>query len=43
MNTQDPDLIQEWLQKFSGEYGILPQDIYNFDETEFRIGVGRNQ
>ena len=45
-NAQDPDIIQEWLQKFKtirDKYEIPPQDIYNFDESGFRIGVGRNQ
>ena len=45
-NAQGPDVIQEWLQKFKvicGEHEIPPQDIYNFDESGFRIGVGRNQ
>ena len=45
-NAQHPDIIQEWLQKFKAicdEYEIPPQDIYNFDESGFRIGLDRNQ
>ena len=45
-NAQDPDIILEWLQKFKticDQYEIPPQDIYNFDRSGFRIGVGRNQ
>ena len=45
-NAQDPDTIRERLQKFEticDESEIPPQDIYNFDESGFRIGVGRNQ
>ena len=45
-NAQDPDTILEWFYKYKSicdKYGILPRDQYNFDESGFRIGVGRNQ
>ena len=45
-NAQDPDTILWWLHEFKricDEYGIQQCDIYNFDESGFRIGVGKNQ
>jgi len=33
----------ERYQKIRDERGILPTDTYNFDETGFRIGIGRDQ
>jgi hypothetical protein len=39
---EDPILIQEWFQQVQQtiiEYGILEEDIYNFDETGFQMGV----
>jgi hypothetical protein len=39
---EDPQLIQAWFQRVQrtiAEYGILEQDIYNFDETGFQMGV----
>ena len=45
-NAQDHDIILQWLLKFKricDNYGIQPCDIYNFDESGFRIGVGKNQ
>ena len=46
--AQDPDTIHWWLYEFKripvcDEYGIQQCDIYNFDESGFRIGVGKNQ
>ena len=44
--AQDPDTILWWLREFKricDEYGIQQCDIYNFDESGFRIGVGKNQ
>jgi len=35
---EDPDLIRAWFQRVQStkaEYGILEEDIYNFDETGF--------
>jgi Tc5 transposase DNA-binding domain len=43
-NTYDPTAIQRWLDKLLPvkiEFGIIDTDIYNMDETGFRIGVGR--
>ena len=39
---KDPKLIMEWfslVQKTILQYGIDPDDIYNFDETGFAIGL----
>jgi hypothetical protein len=39
---EDPALIRAWFQRVEatiGEYGILNEDIYNFDETGFQMGV----
>ena len=39
---EDPELIQAWFQRIQAtiaEYGILEDDIYNFDETGFQMGV----
>jgi hypothetical protein len=39
---EDPALIRAWFQRVRqivAEYGILDEDIYNFDETSFQIGV----
>jgi hypothetical protein len=39
---EDPVLIREWFQRVQhtvAEYGILDEDIYNFDETGFQMGV----
>jgi hypothetical protein len=39
---EDPELIRGWFQRVQRtitEYGILDDDIYNFDETGFQIGV----
>ena len=44
--AQGPSTIQWWLHEFKricDEYGIQQCDIYNFDESGFRIGVGKNQ
>ena len=38
--------LRNWFDRFQqirDEKGILPRDTYNFDETGFRIGVGRDQ
>ena len=46
LKERDPDTILEWFYKYKSicdEYGILPRDRYNFDESGFRIGVGRDQ
>jgi hypothetical protein len=39
---EDPELIQGWFRRVRAtiiEYGILEDDIYNFDETGFQMGV----
>src|SRR6266480_1193206 len=39
---KDPELIRGWfeyIQSVITEYGILNNDIYNFDETGFQMGV----
>lgn len=41
-SAQDPIIIQAWfqlVQETRERYGILDQDIYNFDETGFAIGI----
>ena len=45
-NSHDPDDILEWFQKYKAtcdERRIQCRDRYNFDETVFRIGVGKDQ
>jgi hypothetical protein len=44
--SYDPEVIEGWfqdLQDIITKYGIPTEDIYNFDETGFRIGIGRDQ
>jgi hypothetical protein len=39
---EDPEVIRAWFHRVQStivEYGILPEDIYNFDETGFQMGV----
>jgi hypothetical protein len=39
---EDPELIREWFKRVQStiiEYGIVDDDIYNFDETGFQMGV----
>ncbi|RFU24894.1 hypothetical protein B7463_g11440, partial [Scytalidium lignicola] len=39
---EDSKLIQQWFNQFleiKAQYGILDEDIYNFDETGFAIGT----
>jgi hypothetical protein len=39
---EDPKLIKEWFTRVRdtvAEYGIVDDDIYNFDETGFQMGV----
>jgi hypothetical protein len=39
---EDPEKISAWfarVQKTINEYGVLDNDIYNFDETGFQMGV----
>jgi DDE superfamily endonuclease/Tc5 transposase DNA-binding domain len=44
--AHDPVLISDWFRRFQAlreEFGVVDDDIWNFDETGFRIGVGRSQ
>ena len=39
---EDPRILREWFQRVEAtmnSYGILPDDIYNFDETGFAMGL----
>ena len=39
---EDPRTLREWFQRVEDtitRYGILPDDIYNFDETGFAMGL----
>jgi hypothetical protein len=39
---EDPEVIKEWFLQYAkkiAEYGILDDDIYNFDETGFAMGI----
>jgi hypothetical protein len=43
-NTHNPEDIQKWYNKLEAvikSWGVQNEDIYNMDETGFRIGVGR--
>lgn len=45
-NAHKPEDILAWFQHFQDACmtcGVDPADIYNFDETEFRIEVGKSQ
>jgi hypothetical protein len=40
--NEDPETIRAWFQRVQRtiqEFGILEQDIYNFDETGFQMGI----
>ena len=44
--AHEPEVIQAWfgrLQDTIKEYGITNEDIWNFDETGFNIGIGKDQ
>lgn len=44
--SQDWGTIEAWFQRFAmllEVHGIAECDVYNFDETGFRIGQGRNE
>ena len=39
---EDPKVIREWfalVQNMKAKYGIVEDDIYNFDETGFMMGI----
>ena len=45
-NAHQPEGIRHWFEKYlqvCQQYNIQPGALYNFDETGFRIGIGRNQ
>ena len=45
-NSHNPVDIQDWFRRYHqvvSTNNITPGDIYNFDETGFRIVVGKNQ
>ncbi len=45
-NSHDPEHILWWFAQYSKvrlENGIADEDVWNFDETGFRIGVGKSQ
>jgi len=44
--AHDPVLLRDWFSRFYAlreEFGVAKEDIWNYDETGFRIGVGRTQ
>ena len=44
--AHSPDSIRAWFEKFKHvyiEYDISRSNLWNFDETGFRIGVGGNE
>jgi hypothetical protein len=41
-----PDIILDWFQRLKAkvnEFRIAEEDIWNFDETGFNIGISRDQ
>jgi len=45
-NAHHPESILDWFSRYEkvcDKYGIQSRDRYNFDETGFRIGIGRDQ
>lgn len=44
--AHDPDMVQNWFERFQAlreRYNVFDEDIWNFDETGFQIGVGKSQ
>jgi Tc5 transposase DNA-binding domain len=44
--AHDPAVISNWFERFQqlrDRYGVHNEDIWNFDETGFRVGVRRSQ
>ena len=42
MQCEDPEVLNAWFKRVQTtieKYGILTEDIYNFDETGFQMGV----
>lgn len=42
-NRKDIEIFFERWEAILKKYSVLPTDTYNFDETGFRIGMGRHQ
>ena len=43
-NAQDPEMMMEYFETYKAvvdEFGIQPEDQWNFDETGYRMGMGR--
>ena len=43
-NAHDPELLMEYSETYKSvvdEFGILPADQWNFDETGYRMGINR--
>ena len=44
--SENPNAINAWFMKFKvvvSKHSIVTDDIWNIDETEFQIGVGKDQ
>jgi DDE superfamily endonuclease len=44
--AHDPNILSSWFRRFEQlreKYSVQKEDIWNFDETGFRIGVGKSQ
>jgi Tc5 transposase DNA-binding domain len=44
--AHDPEVILGWFQRFQAlciQFGVYDEDIWNFDETGFQIGVRKSQ
>jgi hypothetical protein len=44
--AHDPAVLLNWFKRFEAlrtQFGVCNEDIWNFDETGFRIGVGKSQ
>lgn len=45
-DAMNREIVGDWFQRLKAvieKYGILDADIWNFDETGFQIGIGRDQ
>jgi hypothetical protein len=44
--AHDPVLIRDWFSRFYAlrkEFGVVKEDIWNYNKTGFQIGVERTQ
>jgi hypothetical protein len=44
--AEDPERLRAWYNDLKGKFtrcAIQPQDLYNYDETGFRIGIGKRE